>query len=70
MRDFFGIEGSGLDTLIESSGIIEEKQKKELMEPFKKDMVDALLKYPNEFFEYAMNDADVLLKIAKIKLDS
>lgn len=70
LKDFFGLEGGGLKTLIESCGIQEESATKDLLNQYKSNMDIALITYPTEFFKYALNDASVLLKLAKIKLES
>jgi hypothetical protein len=70
-KDLFGLDSSGLQNMMKSSGLPEEdSEAKELLDSYKSCMDEALKAYPELFVRYAMNDATVLFKIIDSKVES
>jgi hypothetical protein len=64
LRDLFGLDSFGLESLIASSGLSDVNLEfKSLMDNYKEKIDDGLLAEPEKFVNYAMNDAIVLLDI-------
>jgi hypothetical protein len=71
LRDLYGWNGFGLQTLVESLGLAKDfSAEKSSMNDFKENMIEGLLKKPFEFFYYAMNDVFALQACVKFQIFS